>query len=286
MSDVVRRYYDQNVETEWERLDRPYRRFELVSTLRLIEEHFPEQGRVVDIGGGPGRYAVELVRLGYRVTLVDLSEKAIAFAREKLTELNLAAECLAVEDARDLSALPSEAFDAALMLGPMYHLVDQEDRRAALSELRRLLKPGAPAIVGFLNAWGILRAGLTEFRDLYENANDARALLDTCVQAGEQRAFTEAVFHTPPDALAELRAAGFAVATRAGVEGFTAGTHDEVNDIAETNPTAYENILNLVTETCGMPAFRDASEHLHVVIHRLGGRGRASANPANESGLA
>jgi len=72
MSDVVRDYYDSQVETEWGRLERPYRRFELVSTLHLIKTYFPSSGCVADIGGGPGRYTAALLERGYRVTLVDL----------------------------------------------------------------------------------------------------------------------------------------------------------------------------------------------------------------------
>ncbi|HEC63055.1 MAG TPA: class I SAM-dependent methyltransferase, partial [Candidatus Acetothermia bacterium] len=50
MSEVVRRYYDRQVEREWERLERPYRRLELVTTMHLIERYFPKSGHIVDIG--------------------------------------------------------------------------------------------------------------------------------------------------------------------------------------------------------------------------------------------
>ncbi|MCR4391981.1 MAG: hypothetical protein NUV94_04185 [Candidatus Acetothermia bacterium] len=53
MSEVVRGYYDREVEREWGRLDRPYRRLELVTTLHLIAQHFPTSGHLADIGGGP-----------------------------------------------------------------------------------------------------------------------------------------------------------------------------------------------------------------------------------------
>ncbi|MBC7220697.1 methyltransferase domain-containing protein [Candidatus Bipolaricaulota bacterium] len=86
MSEVVRSYYDREVEREWGRLDRPYRRLELVTTLHLIGQHFPTSGHLADIGGGPGRYTVELLRRGFRVTLVDLSPRAVAFA-QALAEL-------------------------------------------------------------------------------------------------------------------------------------------------------------------------------------------------------
>jgi len=161
MSDVVRRYYDGSVMREWERLDNPYRRFELVSTLRLIEEFFPKSGKVIDIGGGPGRYTIELLKMGY-------------------SELGLTAELIAA-DARDLSMIESSSFDGALILGPLYHIVDEEGRSAALTELKRILKPGEPAIVGFINPWGIIRSGLTEFPKVYTDYERAAALLSTCI---------------------------------------------------------------------------------------------------------
>lgn len=268
MSEVVRDYYDRCVDREWERLSRPYRRFEFVSTLRLIDEHFPPSGRVLDVGGGPGRYTVELARRGYDLTLIDLAPGNVARARDELGRLELAAEARQ-GDACDLSSIPDRTFDAALMLGPMYHVVREEERRAALSELHRVLKPGAPAIVGFLNPWGILRSGLIEFPAEYADEPHIRQLLGTSVQVGEQRAFTEAAFVTPPHAIAELRAAGFAVDTYAGVEGFAAGMLDEVEKIAAENPKAYDVVTRLVAETCDHPAFRDSTEHLHVVARAI-----------------
>lgn len=269
MSDVVRRYYDGCVDREWERLTRPYRRFELASTLRLIEDHFPPTGRVLDVGGGPGRYTIEMAQRGYRMTLVDLAPGNVARATTELARLGLSVDEVREGDACDLAPIPDRAFDAALMLGPMYHIVEEADRRAALLELHRVLKPGAPAIVGFINPWGILRSGLIEFPTEYRNEPRIHLLLQTAVQAGEQEAFTEAAFLTPPQAIAELRAAGFAVDTYAGVEGFAAGMLDEVEKMAAEDPQAYEIVLRLAAETSDHPAYRDSTEHLHVVVRAL-----------------
>ena len=77
MSEVVKNFYNSNAKLEWERLDLPLCRIEFVSTLGLIDKYFPKRGRVCDIGGGPGRYAIELIRRGYAVTLLDISDDEI-----------------------------------------------------------------------------------------------------------------------------------------------------------------------------------------------------------------
>lgn len=62
MSQFVRDFYNYNAVREWERFDLPLCRIEFVSTLRLIDKYFPQQGHICDIGVGPGRYSIELLR--------------------------------------------------------------------------------------------------------------------------------------------------------------------------------------------------------------------------------
>lgn len=266
MSDVVQRYYDGQVEQEWERLERPYRRLETVTTRHLIDRYFPRVGHIADIGAGPGRYAIELLQTGYEVTLVDISPKAVAFADQAAQAAGLSLKEAICGNACDLSMLPDGVFDGGLCMGPLYHIVDPDRRQRALSELRRVLKPGAPAIVAFLNPWGILRSGLYEFPDEYADLDLVRSLLRDWVQFGEQEAFTEAVFLTPPQAVSELEQAGFTVVSRAGAEAFAAGMHSALERMAEEMPEAYQNALRLAAETCELPQFRDCTEHQHFVV--------------------
>ena len=70
----VRAYYDADPRREWERLSALHDRVEYAVSLRALEEHLPSApAAVLDVGGGPGRYAIELARRGYDVTLADLS---------------------------------------------------------------------------------------------------------------------------------------------------------------------------------------------------------------------
>jgi S-adenosylmethionine-dependent methyltransferase len=99
VSRVVREFYDSDVEREWRRLAEPLCQIEFASTLRLIEKYFPPAGRVCDIGGGPGRYAVALARRGYRVTLVELSEGLLQRSQAALSDAGVSAERLLCGDA-------------------------------------------------------------------------------------------------------------------------------------------------------------------------------------------
>ncbi|MEW6723673.1 MAG: methyltransferase domain-containing protein [Bacillota bacterium] len=268
MSDVVRGFYDQNALREWERLDRPYRKLEFASTVYLVCKYFPPTGRVADIGGGPGKYTIELLRRGYRVTLIDLSEGLLQVARQKTQEAGLFPDAIHAADACDLSFLPDGHFDAALHMGPMYHLVKREQRLKALAELYRILKPGAPAIVAFINSWGLLRALLTESPEFYRDPENIRRLFAEFTQEGPQQGFTEAYFTTPPAALGQLEEAGFEIISYAGVEGFASGSLDQLTRMHAEDHGAYLNILEAVARSCESPQFRDTTEHLHVVVRK------------------
>ncbi|MDP9238212.1 MAG: methyltransferase domain-containing protein [Chloroflexota bacterium] len=135
----VERYYDADAQKEWDRLDRD--RVEFAVTLRALDEYLPPApARVLDIGSGPGRYAIELTRRGYQVTLADISEAELALAREKATEAGVTLSAVTKADARDLRQFEDGGFDAVLLMGPLYHLLEESDRRRAVDEAVRVVR--------------------------------------------------------------------------------------------------------------------------------------------------
>ena len=80
----VRNYYAQFGEREWDRLSNPADgAVELAVNCRVIARYLPQGARVLDIGGGPGRYAMWLAQQGHRVVLADLSSDLLFFARDR-----------------------------------------------------------------------------------------------------------------------------------------------------------------------------------------------------------
>ena len=80
--DPVEAMYDADSEREWQRLVR--HRTEFGVTMRALDDYLPSApAKILDIGGGPGRYAIVLTQQGYEVTLLDLSQNNLTLARQK-----------------------------------------------------------------------------------------------------------------------------------------------------------------------------------------------------------
>ncbi|HOX31768.1 MAG TPA: class I SAM-dependent methyltransferase [Spirochaetales bacterium] len=148
MSDLVRDYYDGAVEIEWTRMDRHPLEFEL--SKRHIERRLRPASRILDLGGGPGRYALHYASLGHRVSLIDLSPRNVEFARRRAEELGLRLERATAGDARSLPWLEDESFDCVLCMGPLYHLELEAERAAVIAECRRLVARDGFMVFAFI----------------------------------------------------------------------------------------------------------------------------------------
>lgn len=138
--DAVRRYYNSQVAAEWGRLDRHLVEFSI--TKRIIARWIAEpRAKILDVGAGPGRYSLWLASLGHDVTLVDLAEENVAFAREKAREDGVDIRGFYAADARRLSGLGLGSFDHVLLMGPMYHVLKEEERAEAVRQATAHLSP-------------------------------------------------------------------------------------------------------------------------------------------------
>jgi ubiquinone/menaquinone biosynthesis C-methylase UbiE len=241
--------------------------------MELLDRLLPAPpAELLDVGGGPGTYAAPLAGRGYHVRLVDPVQLHVEQASQVAVSDLAAAFTAVVGDARELSA-PDQSQDAVLLFGPLYHLTDAADRRQALAEARRVLRPGgrllAMAVCRFASLLDGLHHGWLD--DPHFRPIVAQDLVDGQHRnpdpVGRPEFFTTAYFHTPDGLVAEIERAGFSATAIYGVEGPGWPLRQEWAD-----PQRREHILFAARSVETEPSLIGFSNHLIAAAtrpHRL-----------------
>jgi 2-polyprenyl-3-methyl-5-hydroxy-6-metoxy-1,4-benzoquinol methylase len=126
------------------------------------EIKFNKAARILDIGCGTGRHAIELTKRGYTVVGIDLSDSQMNRAKEKATEQNLHID-FQKQDARNLPF--SQEFDLAIMLceGAFPLMETDEMNYLILKSAANALKPQGKFIFTTLNGLFPLFHSVKEF---------------------------------------------------------------------------------------------------------------------------
>lgn len=240
---------------------------EMVRTQELLRRYLPAPpASILDVGGGPGAHARWLTDDGYAVHLVDPVPRHIEKAKE------IPGCTVELGDARELTA-DDASFDVVLLLGPLYHLLERDQRDRALSEARRVLRPG-----GLLTAAGINRyASLfehTAFAHLHKDSvqQSIRDILATRIHDGK-KAFTAAYFHSGEELRTEVTDAGFEDAEVFGIEGPTwamlKATEQHTGKHLSNSPL-FESALTAARIAEPYPELLAASSHMLAAGRRSG----------------
>lgn len=273
MNKVNREVYDfYENGAEVGRLERGLGKVEAARTKELLTRLLPEgKLNVCDVGGGVGYYADWLAAQGHAVTLIELAPAAVDYAKAHQTAPYRAE----VGDARDLSMCETDSMDTVLLMGPLYHLLEEEDRQLALREAKRVLKPGgllvAAGISKFSSAtWAVSVYGAAnDFLDddVYFGMLEGEILRHRHLRPKEYPNFlAEAYFHTPEELSGECVKAGFSASVLYAVEGciWFCPTLQEKWE----SPESRERLLRLVRMTEQEPSLLGISPHFLAVCQK------------------
>ncbi len=244
---------------------------EFALTARQMDRLIPAGASVAEIGVGGGFYSELLAKRGCRLHLVDVSARLLEAVSARLEAAGLKDRVVGVDraSATNPNCLSPAQFDAVLLLGPLYHLCAVEDRRRAVGEAARILKPD-----GLLFAAGINR--LAYLRDLFRE------------KPGEilpRREFHERFLRdgnidplrAPPIAFAhlttvaefrELLTNDFGEMILLGVESFASVWQAELARLDAAESSAW---LDLIEQTAATPEGLGVSDHFLFIGKKISG---------------
>ncbi len=265
--DAVRDFYARIIAYEWARLDHYVLEFAVVRA--YLQRYLPPPpARLLDIGGGPGRYALLLAQQGYEVTMLDLAPENVEWSEKQAAALGVSLHA-EVGDARDLTRYAEGSFDAALLLGPLYHLPSEQDRATALSEMRRVVRPTGRVFSMMLTRAAAIYEGFNRWPEGALDTSGVTKLLTTGIGFNfeqDPHAFEGVYFASANEVVPLHERTGFHTVAVVGCEAMLGGRREQFERLP---PVIQEKWVEIVLRTCENPALLDASERILYVGEAL-----------------
>ena len=192
---AVERYFDALGEKEWDRLETDLRsRVSLEMHHRFLRRWVAPGTRVLEIGAGPGRFTIELARMGCRVVVSDISGVQLELNRRHVRDAGLShrVESWRRMDVRDLGQCATASFDAVVAYGgPLSYVF--ADAPLGLAECLRVVVPGGPVVASVMSLPGSARFFLASFPATI--ASVGLETFDRFLDVGDQRMIQAAGAH-------------------------------------------------------------------------------------------
>lgn len=263
----IAEYYDNNAESEHIRLERHQLEYDL--TWRYLNEYLPPQGSILEVGAATGRYTVELARRGFDVTAVDLSAVQLEQCRQRLADAGLEQRvCLVASDARCLAEVAARVFDAVLLMGPLYHLIEEEDRKVALKQATSRLVEGGIIISAHISRFGIMGDLMQKMPDWIKNQVEVRSVIE---KGRDSDSYPKGAFRAYCTKVSEIaplhEAAGIQTLVLAAVEPAIAADDASYNCLEGRRRQLW---LDLLYEMSTEASILGASRHLLYIGRKVG----------------
>ena len=244
-----------NAYTEDNRLEKDnYHRIEFITTVKILDDMLSPNSKILDVAAGTGAYSFYLAEKGHLIESRDIVPRHVEIMKEKAKTKGTSNISFSTGDARDLSAFEAESFDAVLCMGPIYHLLSEDERRSCISECLRVLKKDGILAVAYINKYAALAYEVIRDRKNLNNAN-----IENLLSGTSQNPLMECFHFTNPGEIEDTMA-GFNTCKllNTGVDGIACIMAKTVNNFSEDE---FHIWLDYHFKTCTEPSILGYSMH-------------------------
>ena len=252
----IRDFYSRAPDYEDERLNRHQLEFEM--TLKFMDEFLPSDANILELGAATGRYTVELAKRGYRGVAVDLAPTLMERCRQRLRKEGVTSWQTIVADARNLDEIGG-VFDAVLIMGPLYHLVEAEDRARVLEEARDRLVDDGVCFTSWISRVGVLGDLLKNHPEWIDREDEVTSILSEGREPPGPRSGFRGYFARVDEIEPFHEKAGLNTVVLAGIEPAISADDDSYNSL---EPPLRARWLDLLYRVSTEPSAVGASRHL------------------------
>jgi ubiquinone/menaquinone biosynthesis C-methylase UbiE len=274
VEEAVLRYYAGRVKEEWKRqFADPYSRLEHDTTMFFINRYLRHKKNllILDAGGGPGRYTIDLAHQQHRLVLLDPVVENLLFAKKKIraARVQRRVEKIVRGSIEDLSSFQNNTFDVVVCLsGPLSHILRERQRFKASTELVRVLKPGG---LLFVSVIGRISCLVLEMKNGFKFTGNRFSISRKLRDKGDfdgKSVFTAFHGFTPSEFRKLFERGGrVEILEMVGLEGIGATHAEEINRLAKRR-AHWKLWKETHLKTCTEPSAIGISEHLLLIAKK------------------
>lgn len=263
---LVNKIYSEDPHREWKRLVKdPFHKLEFDTTMRFLRKYLPRKAIILDAGGGPGRYSIELAKLGYDVVLLDLVKANLELAEKMIKKAGVEKKIKIIQGSiTNLSQFGNNSFDAVLCLGgPLSHVHPKKQRAKAVSELVRVAKKNSPIFISVMGKLGTI----TRFYRWMHEVRDTAHFNRFCLE-GDDYQWHGGKAYSHFFELEELKSlfnGKVKFLDFVGLEGLATPCQEQINQMAKKEKQAWKNWVDMHNKLCTKPMVAEFSLHFMVI---------------------
>ena len=241
------------------------RRVEYISTVESLGKSFFPGMKILDCGCGVGIYSLMYAKLGAEVIALDIVPKHINRLSEISVNENIQLTPV-VGDAKDLSRFHSEEFDLTLCLGPLYHLISEDEQVACINECSRVTKKDGIIAFAYISPYSVFPCVIRGDANRAKSELVEKIVKEKFISSDDRLCFwTDNYYYTPDDIESRLKMYNLEIIDHLATDGQSIAFQSVVNNLDEKAFSVWMNYHRLI---CRERSILGSSNHGLIIARK------------------